>query len=238
LYAAGLAIDQNKQHRPVGPLHATDDDLKRIYNERHVKTDPNLTNLPKVNPISIIDIDMPFSIEKGNKHYGWDKITLPTVPYELDYDPKSNWAIVGSIGRNAPFYHYTGSEDSLSFKIDWYSKMEHRQDVIYYCRWLEARSKADGYYEDPHRVIVVWGEDDLLLRDAVWIVVKATYKLSQFVKTQGMLPQQAYQEVTLKRVLNFNSGYEEIIGKLNPAGYDPQDPYPSKIDRSTLPKGI
>ena len=243
LYAAGIAIDQFKQHRPVGQFHALDPEGARakLMQEKGISGTPTLTNVAAVNPISIIDIDMPTSVLKSNKlHGGWEKIVLPTVPLELEYDPNPNWAVIASIGRNAPFYHYVGSEDSLSFKIDWYSKEDHRQDVIFYCRWLEARSKANSYYEDPHRIILVWGNDDLLFKDSVWIVAKATYKLSQFVKNRGMLPQQAYQEVTFKRVLKHNSDYPQIIGDLNPAGttLSGANPYPSNLDRSTLPKGI
>lgn len=160
--------------------------------------------------IILVDIDHKLGLNRGGRFY--DRITLPTIPKELGYDPDPQWATIASLGRNAPFYHYTGSEDTLSFQIDWYSRRDDRRDVLYACRWVEALSKANGYQESPHRIMIIWGKDDKLFQNDLWIVHKASYKLSEFQKHRSMLPQQAYQEIVLKKVLTDNSNMAGIFG--------------------------
>lgn len=167
---------------------------------------------PKVNNIAIMDVDWKPKMKDGTDTPNTRYIILPTVPAHLDFNPDPQWAVIASIGRNTPFFHYMGSEDTLSFTIDWYARNSQRDDVVFNCRWLEAKTKADAYREDPHRVMLKWGTEDELFRDSLWIVFKATYKLSNFHKSVSMLPQQAYQEVVLKRVSDFNLSSEQVYG--------------------------
>lgn len=166
--------------------------------------------IKQVDPIILIDID---AYKYSSTEESWRKksLVLPTVPMDVDFDPEPQWNTVASIGRNAPFYNYSGSEDTLSMKIDWYSKEDHKADVIYACRWIEALTKADGYTSQPHRVMIVWGKDDKLFYKDTWIVFKASYTMSQFQKHRSMLPQQAYQEVVFKKVLEKNSSTLEVF---------------------------
>lgn len=179
-------------------------------NNPHAWTKDQFGSGIRPNPIYIIDID---ADPKLGKSYSY--ITLYTVPTEISFDPSANFSTIASIGRNAPFYHYTGSEDTLSFKLDWFAKDENRKDVIFNCRWLAAMSKSDGYYGDPHRVMVIWGDGGLFAND-LWIVTKATYKLSQFQKHQGMLPNQAYQDLELKKVIDTNTNLLDHMGDIIP----------------------
>lgn len=160
--------------------------------------------------IILVDIDHRKADNQAGRFY--DRITLPVVPSEISFDPEPQWATIASLGRNAPFYNYSGSEDTLTFQIDWFSKRDDRRDVLYACRWVEALTKADAYGADPHRIMIVWGKDDKLFQNDIWIVHKASYKLSQFQKHRSMLPQQAYQEITLKKVLTDNSNMQSIFG--------------------------
>lgn len=164
-----------------------------------------------VDPIILVDIDyykdnntptQRAALVDGRES---DRIVLPTVPLEIEFNPEPQWNTIASIGRNAPFYNYSGSEDTLTFKIDWYSTEEHKEDVIYACRWVEALTKSNGYKQDPHRIMVIWGKADRLFYRDIWIVFKAPYTMSQFQKHKSMLPQQAYQEIVLKKVLETNS---------------------------------
>lgn len=194
-------------------------------------TDDSYTYEPVGNPytrnsnylkdtITIIDYD--FGTDRGKR--GYESITLPFVPRELSYEPSSKFVGIATMGRNNPHYHFTGSEDVLQFDIDWFSSQDDRKDVINNCRWVEALSKADGYTEAPHRIKLVWSENDLLFADQTWLVTAAPYKLTDFVKGYknqsgqivkvGMLPQQAYQQVTLKRVASHNLNASEIINRL------------------------
>lgn len=135
-----------------------------------------------------------------------DRLSLKTVPEELMVEPVANWAVIPSVGRNNPFYHYTGGEDVLNFTIDWYCQEESREDVIKACKWLAALSKNDGYINEPPRVLLVWGR---LFRGITWIVEKAPYRLSLFSRQYSMLPMQAYQDVTLRRVTEENTTLEQ-----------------------------
>lgn len=132
-----------------------------------------------------------------------EKLRIQTVPLELSVVPESTWATIPSLGRNNPFYNYTGGEDTLEMTLDWYATLESRQDVIDKCRWVESLSKADGYLDEPPRILLIFGE---LFKYTTWIIDKAPYKLSLFDKSQGMLPRQAYQELSLKKVTDRNSG--------------------------------
>lgn len=181
----------------------------------------DLIRNPLVDTISIIDYD--FGTDRGQR--GYQTMTLPFVPRELSYEPSSKFVGIATMGRNNPHYHFTGSEDTLQFDIDWFSSQNDRKDVINNCRWVEALTKADAYTEAPHRVKLVWGSQDLLFSDSIWLVTSAPYTLSDFVKAYrdptsgevirvGMLPQQAYQRVTLKRVTTNNLRSMDIINRL------------------------
>lgn len=177
--------------------------------------------------IALVDLDF----DTGNKSKKYKTLVLPFVPKQLDYNPDSNFVGIATMGRNNPHYHYTGSEDTLEFTIDWHSELNHRQDVIYSCRWLEAMSKGDSYEEAPHRLKLVWGEDNIMFDKSIWLVVNAKYTLTEFVDSYrrpgsrknfgkaddkpivkvGMMPQQAIQTVTLKRITEENRTTAEII---------------------------
>lgn len=138
----------------------------------------------------------------------FEEIKIQFVPQTLDYLPDSNFVAIASMGRNNPFYHFAGSEDTLKLDLDWHSYDVNREDVIANCKKLEALSKNDGYNAAPHKVKLIW--NSILFSDAVWQVVAAPYKLSMFHAGVNMLPGQAYQFVTLKKVTDHNLTSEEI----------------------------
>ncbi len=137
-----------------------------------------------------------------------NKIKIQFVPQELDYDPDSNWETVAAVGRNNGNYQYTGSEDVLKFQLDWYAESEDRKDVLLRCKQVESLTKNDGFDNPPHHVKLIWG--DTMFSDATWVVIKAPYKMRLFQAHRSMLPQQAYQEVTLKRVTVDNTTISQI----------------------------
>jgi hypothetical protein len=164
-----------------------------------------------------------------NKLYILDKVTgeyleIQFVPLEISYNPESKFIPIASPGRNNALYHYTGSEDTLSFTLDWHSIDTNREDVIQKCRWMEALTKNDGLALPPHYVSLIWGQSissDSRPRvslfgdseiDNTWLVVSAPYRLSLFHGEYNMLPIQAYQEVTLKRVVPYSRSRDLILG--------------------------
>lgn len=175
--------------------------------------------------ITILDLDY-----KDDGVKGYSKITLPFTPRELNYQPTSKFVGIATMGRNNPFYQFTGSEDTLSFEIDWFSNQNDREDVINSCRWLEAMTKSNGYDEMPHRAKLLWGKDNKLFEDDTWIITEAPYILSGFVDSYkekgstnivkvGMLPQQANQTITMKRLTKDNRTTSQIIGNLKHNNY-------------------
>ena len=175
------------------------------------------------NPVVIMNLDA--GENKGDEKV--ETLVLHSVPKELKYDASSNFVGLASIGRNNPHYNYAGSEDTLSFSIDWYCKGNDRAEVLRNCRWVEALSKSNGYAQRPPRVKISWGLKDYLFGDDEWIVVEAGYSLSNFQSGYqptdnkfrpidaephviGGLPQQAYQNITLKRIANVNRTWKEI----------------------------
>lgn len=157
--------------------------------------------------IRIIDLDYSGTDE------GIRTLTLPFIPKDLEINPDSNFVTIKPMGANNPKYHFTGSEDKIEFEIDWHSFDANRDDVIKNCRLIEALSKADGYQNPPHRVMLMWGNENVLFRDMVFIVLSSPYKLTHFNKAQvrqhsfkmtALLPTQATQKVTLARVTSYN----------------------------------
>jgi len=207
-------------------------DIGRSQGEKGI--DPNSYRFEEANKrvartfqkdyISIIDLDFN---EEGDFARNYNYLNLPFTPKGLDYNVSSSFVAIATMGRNNPHYHFTGSEDTLEFTIDWHSYKDHREDVLFYCRWMESLSKGDGYRKAPHRIKLAWGQDSVMFQDDVWIVVNASYKMEQFVDSYndtgdrsnftrvGMLPQQAYQKITLKRVSQFNRTTEDIMGAYN-----------------------
>ena len=62
-----------------------------------------------------------------------------------------------------------------------------------------------------------------LFEDSIWILVSAPYRLSDFVRgyklnndiiSTNLLPQQARQTLTFKKVTDYNLSSSDIIGKL------------------------
>lgn len=136
-----------------------------------------------------------------------ETLRIQTVPDELEVTPTSNWAVIPSIGRNNAFYHYTGGEDALKFTLDWYAVTANKNEVIEKCRWVESLAKSNAYFTAPPRVVLVFGE---LYQYDTWIIESAPYRLSLFDRSSSMMPRQAYQELTLKRVTDNNMTTDDI----------------------------
>jgi hypothetical protein len=204
------------------------DYYKDITSEKQTKENPTHSSKtinrpsqskPK-NSIVIVDLD--------DNAGGYRAIQLSFVPKELKVEIDNQLNSIGGIGRSHPFYQFSGSEESIDFEIDWYSTDINRQDVISKCRWLSSISRNDfssrgKITSPPHRIKLIWGSNNFLFEDYIWIIEKAPYDLSQFanatidgsgnVKNSNLLPVQAYQKVTLKRLTKLNIGHYQIDNK-------------------------
>lgn len=136
-----------------------------------------------------------------------ERLKIQTIPDSLNVDPIANWNAIPSVGRNNPFYHYTGGEDEVRFTLDWYSETEDRMDVIEACRWVESLARNDSYLKRTPRVHLTWGN---LYKYSEWIVFKAPYELKFFEPGNGLLPIQAYQRLVLRKVADENTTRDTI----------------------------
>jgi hypothetical protein len=137
-----------------------------------------------------------------------ESLVFQFVPAEIEYDPASEFQAIATFARNNPRYHYTGSEDTITFELDWHAEVELKNDVLRKCRWIEARTKNDAYNNPPPLILFKWG--DIFTADDLWLITHAPYRLSNFDKIANMRPKQAYQKITLKRVTKNNRSYSEI----------------------------
>lgn len=162
-------------------------------------------------------------------------IVIQNRPDSLTVEPTSTWATVRSMGRNNPFYYYTGGEDTISFDISWYANdPEHRDEVINKCRLLESWTRADGYSTAPPNLRIQWGASGLF-EDDLFILYSASYKLTHFQNAVrfptrlahdkygtrveatpapvnlGLYPNYATQTLVFKRVSTKNRTWEDII---------------------------
>lgn len=175
--------------------------------------------------------------EKGNDIIIYNLLSSPvqylilqTVPKEIEFQNESIWAVIHSMGRNTPMYHFTGAESTIQMNISWFcNDKANPQEVVAKCRLLEAWSKANGYNAGPPILKIQWGRSDLF-KDQYFILTAATYKLSnwradakiwdkdqkKFVRPNGyvdpaLYPSTATQELIFRRVSGHNLTYEDII---------------------------
>lgn len=155
-------------------------------------------------------------------------IVLQNRPNSIDFKGETTWAIVKSMGRNLPMYHYTGAEDIIQFNISWYANdPDNNEEVVTKCRLLESWTKANAYQAAPPVLTIDWGGSDLY-KNQYFILISATYTLNNF--SQGsrlynsspghqsfidgkLLPLTATQELIFKRVSATNPSWEDIIPK-------------------------
>lgn len=159
-------------------------------------------------------------------------LELQTYPEKVSFQGESTWAVINSMGRNTPMYHFTGAESIIQLNISWYCD-DHANpaDVIAKCKLLEAWSKGNGYISAPPILKLNWGDSELF-KDELFILTAATYELSnwrgsvkqydrkthELVLPKGyvdtnLLPAMATQELIFRRVSATNLTHGDIISK-------------------------
>lgn len=169
-------------------------------------------------------------------------LELPWVPETISIDPVSKLAAIPSIGRNLPFYHYTGAEDMIEFTIDWFFTNDRsRKWAMRMATTIEAWSKADGYTKGLPRIKLICGD---LFHNSVWLIEYAPYTLSRFNRSllnqlapdryeliEGrLLPQQITQDIRLKKISQHNLRTEDFIYNYKPDQHmNPLVPIPNTV---------
>ena len=160
-------------------------------------------------------------------------IKLQNRPNEIDFNPAATWAVVKSMGRNNPFYMYTGGEDTIKIDISWYAaNKDDRADVIKKCKLLESWTRANGYESGPPILHLIWGKSDIF-KNQDFILDSAPYRLTHFqdkaivtkwevangestpspskVIDLKLYPNFATQSLTFKRISSTNRTHLDII---------------------------
>ena len=159
-------------------------------------------------------------------------LELQTYPEKVSFQGESTWAVINSMGRNTPMYHFTGAESIIQLNISWYcDDPANPEDVIAKCKLLEAWSKGNGYISAPPILKLNWGDSELF-KDELFILTAATYELSnwrgsvkqydrktkELVLPKGyvdtnLLPAMATQELIFRRVSATNLTHGDIISQ-------------------------
>ena len=159
-------------------------------------------------------------------------LELQTYPEKVSFQGESTWAVINSMGRNTPMYHFTGAESIIQLNISWYcDDPANPADVIAKCKLLEAWSKGNGYISAPPILKLNWGDSELF-KDELFILTAATYELSnwrgsvkqydrktkELVLPRGyvdtnLLPAMATQELIFRRVSATNLTHGDIISQ-------------------------
>lgn len=159
-------------------------------------------------------------------------LELQTYPEKVSFQGESTWAVINSMGRNTPMYHFTGAESIIQLNISWYcDDPTNPADVLAKCKLLEAWSKGNGYISAPPILKLNWGDSELF-KDELFILTAATYELSnwrgsvkqydrktkELVLPKGyvdtnLLPAMATQELIFRRVSATNLTHNDIISQ-------------------------
>lgn len=157
-------------------------------------------------------------------------LELQTYPEKVSFQGESTWAVINSMGRNTPMYHFTGAESIIQLNISWYcDDPANPADVLAKCKLLEAWSKGNGYISAPPILKLNWGDSELF-KDELFILTAATYELSNWRGTAkqydrktkelvlptgyvdtNLLPAMATQELIFRRVSATNLTHNDII---------------------------
>ena len=159
-------------------------------------------------------------------------LELQTYPEKVSFQGESTWAVINSMGRNTPMYHFTGAETVIQMNISWFcDDPANPADVIAKCKLLEAWSKGNGYISAPPILRLNWGDSELF-KDELFILTAATYELSnwrgsvkhydkdpkqlalrkEYIET-NLLPAMATQELIFRRVSAHNLTHNDIISQ-------------------------
>lgn len=123
-------------------------------------------------------------------------LEIQFMPEVLQWNRNAEIQKVQVVGRNNPKHHYTSGQDTLGFTLDFYSDDKDRTDVIRKIRWLKSLTMNDGRIAPIRNVKLAWGDTDLF-KNEIWLVQNVNTSMSQFDSRFGMLPMQAYSEITL-----------------------------------------
>lgn len=124
----------------------------------------------------------------------FERLEIQFVPEEITMNRTANVVDFAVVGRNNPLHQYSGGDEKMNFKLDFYSDTANRSDVITKTRWLESLAQNDAGNRPQTLVKLVWGD---LFKRSKWVVNSVKVTLSMFDKRYGFLPCQAYVDMQM-----------------------------------------
>jgi hypothetical protein len=142
-------------------------------------------------------------------------LQIQFVPSDISTGRKGNFAESVIIGRNHPKYQYIGGEDVLTMTLDFYADERTRTSVYAKVQWLKALIANDGYLGKCPRVGIALG--NMFAKD-VFIMDSVDAQYDNLSRTHGMMPQQAYVNISLKQDPTNNLRWADIRTSNSQAG--------------------
>jgi hypothetical protein len=187
------ALGQNQVN--MGPLSSFDQKYQEMG---------QLISTPNPQPTPIIQKPTMAIINLDNGDY----VRFRFVPRELSFGGEIMLQPIYSMGRNTPFYQYTGSEQNLEFEIDWFQMSEGDPTVMETCRQIESWGKNDADDFPPARLKIVFGRT--IITDAVWLLAGSKYTVTQFYANRDMEPIAARQILKFVKLEANQTSWSEI----------------------------
>lgn len=124
----------------------------------------------------------------------YQRLEMQFIPVGMKIVSSATNAKIEVVGRNNPLHHYTGGDDKLTFKLEFYSDVLDRDDVIKRCRWLQSLRYNDGNNGPKRNVKVVMGD---MFKKEIWIVDTVTLDMANFDADKGFRPRIASVDMAL-----------------------------------------
>ena len=135
-------------------------------------------------------------------------ITELTEPYErleIQFYPETvqetrniNLVDAGVLGYNNSGSQYTGGDDNVSFKLEFYATNDLRDSALKAARWLKSLGQANGTLGGQPKVALVFGK---LWRGQKFLLKSYSVNYSLFDAENSQVPLLAEVQLSFKRVV-------------------------------------
>lgn len=118
----------------------------------------------------------------------YDSMQIQFMPNTINYNRSNDLNPFQVVGRNNPFYNYTGGNDTLNFKLDLYASDEEFKTVIQKINWLKSISINKSSNKGFTPVTIIFGD---LFENDTWLLEGFNSQLTHLQPVAGFLPQRA-----------------------------------------------
>jgi hypothetical protein len=135
-------------------------------------------------------------------------LTIMFTPSDIEYTNQSGLKSLGILGSDLQRYHYGGSEDGLTFEVDWYGfKANGAESPLDKAEKMLSLTKGAGWVNNtPPIIIIRWGSGEFTpFANHKYIVEKASFKPEQFIQhkfKQDTLLNNSFQPLYVKQLVS------------------------------------